>query len=346
MRRKIINYSINMGIILAISILTFIYLLKDNAHEVIGEILSLNVFSITIIFAVVALSFLIEGLIIKIATVEYKKDFKIYDGVFVSSIRALFSAITPLKLGALGGQIYGYVKKEVSTKDAFSSTFKTSYAFRVNLLLISILVFIFTLTNDINVDILNYSFNARYIAVLGIVFNFVIFFLYPIVVFSKKLHNIFLKITSFFGFKFKRINCKECYINESKDKLKTIQDNLIKFYKNTRESFSLILLYVFKSFFMGGFPYLIYLLLTGDSFSVSIFFASVCLVQLHYFASAIVPIPGASGASELIFLALFAYIFPMYSLIASVLILWRIFTYFFNIVFGLINFIIIKCKKS
>ena len=46
----------------------------------------------------------------------------------------------------------------------------------------------------------------------------------------------------------------------------------------------------------------------------------------------IIPIPGASGAAEVVFVVMFSLIFSTPSFLTSVMLVWRMFSYFINII--------------
>ena len=84
--------------------------------------------------------------------------------------------------------------------------------------------------------------------------------------------------------------------------------------------------------------YIIYLLITKDSFEISSLFYTLIAGNLVSYISSIVPIPGASGATEVTFIAVFSLLFKEYSILNSVMLIWRLFSYFINIIVGFIVF--------
>ena len=172
---------------------------------------------------------------------------------------------------------------------------------------------------------------------------------YFILVLSPPLHNLLLKILAWLMFKIKKIDNKEIYYEEKKKKMETIRQQIRQFLKNYKEFLVLFVLYVVKGLFFGGLPYVIYLLVSKDSFNLQMWLYTIVLGRLITYITNLIPIPGASGAAEVVFIAIFSLIFSPSSLLTSIMLMWRIFSYFINIIVGFIVFIIlinIKRKKE
>ena len=100
--------------------------------------------------------------------------------------------------------------------------------------------------------------------------------------------------------------------------------------------------------FFSGLPYVAYLLLTKEGFSLTTWLFSIVLCNLISYITNIIPIPGASGAAEVAFVGVFQVLFNA-GILTSVMLVWRMFSYFINIIVGFIVFIVIlnyKKKKA
>jgi uncharacterized protein (TIRG00374 family) len=99
--------------------------------------------------------------------------------------------------------------------------------------------------------------------------------------------------------------------------------------------------------FYGCLPYIVYLLISKESFQVELWLYSIVLGDLISYITNIIPIPGGSGAAEIVFISAFSLIFSPVNLLTSVMLVWRIFGYFMRIIVGFIVFVIlINLKKK
>lgn len=347
-KSKWLFYLINLLIIMVVSLLTIYKIVGENGKETLMYLKELSVVSICILTVIFLVNYFLEGIIISLSIKDSEKNFTPSNGFVIQSVGGLFSAITPLKCGYLPSVAYAYSKYGVKAESIIKSMAKTSLTYQVVCLLISIISIIIFSSNNFTITIGDTELNLFFVALIGIVYNVVLMLGYFIIVLSPALHNLVLKVLAWFLYKIKKINDKEVYLNEQIYKMNLIRKQIKLFFKDIKQFIILTLIYIFKIVFFSGLPYIAYLLLSNDSFDINMWLFSIILCNLISYITNIIPIPGASGAAEIAFVGVYSLIFPS-SLLTSTMLVWRMFSYFINIIVGFIVFVIIlnfKKKKQ
>lgn len=342
---KLLFYLINFFVVIIISGLTIYKIIDENGFDAIQGLQILSWLSIVVLVIFFVINYYFEGLVISISINNCGEQFNCLQGMAINSVGALFSAITPLKMGYLPGIAYVYSKFKIKMNTLIESMAKTSFSYQLVCLLFSIITFIICLNYNYNVIIGSLKLNLLLVAIIGLIYNSVLMIGYFVLVFSPKLHNFILKIISIILFKLKRVKDKDEYYEAQKIKMEKIRNQIKLFFKNKKEFVTLFVIYVIKVIFFNSLPYLIYVLLT-NSFSVEVWLYSLILYNLITYIANIIPIPGASGASELVFTAIYALILDK-NMLTTTMLVWRTFSYFLNIIVGFVVFIfVINCKKK
>ena len=345
--KKIIFYLINLLIVVIVSGFTISKILKEHGVDALSYLKDMSIFSIIILTAIFFVNYYIEGIIISISMKKYKKDFKPANGFVVQCVGGLFSAITPLKIGYFPSLGYAYSKYNVKAYELIKSMAKTSFSYQILTLLLSVVSLIVCFSKQMVVTLGATSLNLKYVALIGFAYNIILFGGYFLLVLSPKIHNFVLKIISLILLKIKKIDNKDDYLNGKKEKMRLVREELKDYFKNVKEFSIIFILYLFKNLMFWGLPYFVYLLIAKEKFNFDLYLYTIVLVNLISYITNIIPLPGASGAAEVVFISTFSLIYSPESLLTSVMLVWRVFSYFINIIVGFIVFaIIINVKKE
>lgn len=345
--KKIIFYLINLLIVIIVSWLTISKILKEHGVEALSYLKDMSLFSIIFLTAIFFINYYMEGIIISISMKKYKENFSASNGFVVQCVGGLFSAITPLKIGYFPSLGYAYSRYDVKTEELIKSMAKTSFSYQVLTLLLSIVSLIVCFSKNMAITLGENNLNLKYVALIGFIYNIVLFFGYFILVLSPKIHNFVLRILAWILLKIKKISNKEEYLNTKKEKMKLVRVELKTYFKNIKESSIIFFLYLFKNLIFWALPYFVYLLISKEKFNFELYLYTIVLVNLISYITNIIPLPGASGAAEVVFIATFSLIYSPESLLTSVMLVWRVFSYFINIIVGFIVFaVMINVKKK
>lgn len=344
-KRKWLIYFVNLLIVFFVSTLTIWKIIDQNGKQSLLYLSNLSFIAMVVLIGMFLINYYLEGVIIWLAIKRDNRQIKPTQGFIVQSVGGLFSAITPLKSGYMPSIAYAYSKFGVDAKSFIKTMAKTSFSYQLVCLIISIITIIVCCSKKMIVDIGNVSLNLNVVAIVGLVYNIILMIGYFVLVLSPKLHNWILKILTLFLYKLKKINDKDVYFEEQKEKMKMIRENIKDFLKHYRSFILITAIYLFKVLFSSSLPYVIYLLLTGETFNFSLLAYSIIFSNLISYITNIMPIPGASGAAEVSFVAVFVLIFSN-SVLASVMLVWRVFNYFINIIVGFIVFVVLLNVKK
>lgn len=344
-KNKIWFYLVNLLIIIVVSSLTIYKVIDQNGKETLLYLKEVSFFSVGILTTIFLINYFIEGIIISKAIKKYENNFNPSKGFIIQSVGGLFSAITPLKSGYFPSIAYVYSKYGVKAGSVIKSMAKTSVAYQFVCFLINfVAVIVFSINNQI-IEIGSIELSLLTVSFIGLGYNIILIGGYFVLVLSPWLHSSLIKILAYILFKAKRINNKEEYINEKTSKMELIRKELKRFFKNLKEFIILSFMYLIKMMIYSSLPYVAYLLISKESFNLNMWLFSIVLCNLVSYITNIIPIPGASGTAEVAFVGVFQVIFNG-GMLTSVMLVWRMFSYFINIIVGFIVFIIILNHKK
>lgn len=328
-----------------ITALTINDLLKENPGEKLKAINNLGIIGIITLILIYIINLLLEGSIIK--TVFKSGDNKIayLDAIGTYCTGSLFSNITPMKIGNMPSIIYYYSKIGMEVDKSIASYIETNFIYSFSMAIICLICTIFCYTNSLSMNIGTVNVQLGLVALVGLIYNIVMVAGCTIIAFNSFLQKHFVRICATILKKFKRIEDKEEYYRIQDEKLKLYREGIKNFLKDYKISLLVLFLYIIKIFLWGSVPYVIYLFVSKSNFDIQLLLYCFMLSQLLNYISNIVPIPGASGAIEFSFLAVYANIFE-HGLLVSVVLIWRALTYFLPIVVGFFFFIRVLNRKQ
>ena len=276
-------------------------------------------------------------------TVIIKKkysDIKIKDSMFIAGSEFFFNGITPFSSGGQPFQAYGLKQKNMKLSDSTSALLLNFLIYQIvmNLFSVVCMVMYFTRLKE-QVD------NFIWLLVVGFSINlFIMLFLIGIGT-LKWVGNLFVKLLILFSkikflnkFLSSKIEPFKTYISETQEAFKEMYR-----YKGT-----VIISFVLKLIGLivyYSIPFFIFWAI-GVKINVENLFYVIAMTSFALTISIWVPTPGASGGAELAFTTLFVGLLVGYSdinnLTMSGMLLWRMITYYFIMVYGFIMYILFE----
>ena len=324
----------NIIFFIALIVLTFWILFKDQDMNELFTIINMAKKSYIFLgFFVMLLFFFMEAYNIKSILKTFGEKISIFKAYKFTLIGFFFSAITPAATGGQPMEIY-YMKKE-----------KISGAHATMALLIQLCGFqISTISLGIFCAILNPSIlkgGLLFLFLLGITINGFALFLMLVCIFSKRLTkkivNIALKILTFF--KVKNIEQKMEEINKGLEKY----NNNSLYIKSHKKEFIICILRVFVQIILYHLiPFCVY-----KSFGLSQYniFQLFTMQAVLYTTVSGLPLPGAIGISETVFLGIYGVAFGKELLQSAMLLNRGISFYSFVIISLTVVILNIICNK-
>ena len=346
-KRKIIFYIINIIIVFMVSGLTIYKIIRENGIETFSHIKNMSFMSLIILTMMFFVNLYLDGVAASISMSQYKSDFTPFNGVVVQSVGGLFSAITPLKIGYLPGLGFAYSRFDVTADKVVKSMAKTSCTYEFWGLFLSAVALMVCLNREMIISIGGFELDLKYVAMIGVVYNIVLLLGCLVLMFSPTLHNILIRVLACLLYAVKKIPNKKEYVLNKIQKAEIIRKEIKTYFRDIKQFSKMFSIYVIRGLFFGALPYVIFLLVSKQEFNFELWIYTIVINDLMTYISNVIPIPGASGAVEVIFIAAFSLIFSPTTFLNSVMLIWRLFSYFAKIIVGFVIFVIaINVKKK
>lgn len=343
-KKKVVKFVIEAIILTIICIVVSYLLIKDSFFEVMKLIGNLRFWNLLILVLIVFSLVVSSGYLLKIVANHFNKDFSIKDGTQTSLVGSLFSGITPFKVGYQFGVLYMYNKKKIKVKDGVVVSYVegTSYQFVVTLL--CILLSIYIGFNPVKIVISNKIININLFIYLVSGINVLFSSGLILLIKFRKLHEYVIKIC----LKLSKIFLRKRDINEIEEKLRNSLNNIVSnssmLFENKKQTLKIMIVHFIRAIITYSLPYLIYLFLSKGNFVFGDYIVCLVYAMVIVFCLWIIPIPGGAGASEMIFYVLYSLVISDEVMIKAAILVWRFFTYYINLILGLIVLLIVKNK--
>ncbi|WP_162146920.1 lysylphosphatidylglycerol synthase transmembrane domain-containing protein [Acholeplasma granularum] len=298
--------------------------------------LSLNYVLIAILLSI--LSFLTLTLSNYIVLRALNKNISKLTGFFINGVEPFFNGITPFSSGAQPFQIYYYRKHGVPSNEATSVLIVNFILFQLTSVLIST-VGIIVFFNDIFNAMQN---NIIYI-IIGYSINSIILVGLFLLAYVKSAYKLFEMIFIFFE-KFKIFKKTSYKLRIKTEKFVGEFQNGVKFLFTKKRVFVLSSLTKLVSLTLLYSTTIFIVLALGKELEIYQYFYIFFISNLAVTTMMFIPLPGASGGTEIAFSLLMAGLLSSIEIV-SVMLMWRFVTYYFGMLLGLISFIILKTRR-
>lgn len=255
---------------------------------------------------------------------NYDNSYTYAKGLKCTAVGQFFSIITP---GAVGGQpmqLYCFSKQKLSTGIASSVLIQKFLVYQST---ITVYSFISALLN-FNIFVGNMGGLMMSLAAFGFISHVAVIGIMYMFSFNRKLTFKVIKWIFNLLVKIKLIKNPEEKIKKTEDQLEHFHKCNQSLYKNKKLLFQTIFLTVAQLTLIFLIPYTIY---RGFNFFGAKAFDIVTGQSFVVMVSSFMPLPGGSGAAEGCFYVFFDTFFTP-NTIKSAILIWRIITYFLNII--------------
>ena len=264
---------------------------------------------------------------------KYVKDYSIRKGIVVAFVGSFFAGITPSSTGGQFGQAYILKKQGIRMSDSISLLWADFIVYQTTMMIYVTILFL-----------LKYAYYSAqsgwiHLIFLGYLINAVVIIaLYTIALFPK----VYIRISNFiarFLSRFKFIKNPEKMIESWNVQVTQFTSEVKELSKDKRRILYCAFINFIRLTLLYSLPYAIALALhiplkPGQLLDV------IALSSFVLMANSFIPIPGASGGTEIVFALLFQAM--MGSLTGAVLVLWRFSSYHIVVIIGAILFTVIK----
>ena len=338
-KKKIIR---NVILVLAILVILIILLTSLGDIKSIFDVLvnKTNYLYVLLGIFIVLIYALIFQLSLTVLIKKKSKSISFTDSMLISGTEYFFNGITPFSSGGQPFQAYALKRKNMKLSDSTSILLLNFLAYQIVINVFSIVcIFIYftRLKEQIN--------NLIWLLIIGFSINFIVMIIIILIGVTRFTGNFFIKImTLLCRIKFlnkyleKRIDSFEIYINEMQLAFKEIA-------KSKATWLLVIILKAISLMFYYSIPFFIYYAI-GVDLKISNLFYIIAMCSFALTISVWVPTPGASGGAELAFTTLFSGLMIGYddpqNLAMSGMLIWRLLTYYFLMIYGLFNYLLFE----
>lgn len=314
-------------IIILITAIILYFALRDNFTEKIKYLFSFDIKWLILSFILIITYWVLKGLVLYYCTSKVKKDYPKKKGIKLMITTQFFHAITPFAAGGQPWQIYKLKKDGLSLGQATNIVIQDFIVYQIALILLGSIAII---TNSI-IHIFPSDSLLKKLVTIGFIINTLVIIILFLVAFSKKWNKKLIDGSINILSKIKIIKDKEKYLQKSEKFIHNFHQSALVLFKDKLNMARIISL----NFIALIGQYLIpFTLLMGLGIYVNPFITIVTSAYVMLIGS-MVPIPGGTGGLEFSFLSFFKN-FVKEPKLTSVMIAWRIITYYFGILVGAI----------
>ena len=270
------------------------------------------------------LNVFVDAYILYKFTYNYDKNYTLVKSLKTTAVGQFFSVVTP---GAVGGQpmqVYSMRKQKVDTGTASSSLLQKFLVYQTVITFYSLIAMLFHL------KIFQGSTGAAMIslALFGFISHFVVIAFVFMFSFNKKLASSIINWAFNFLAKIKIIKNPSEKAESLHNQLEKFHESNLKLYKNGKMLITVSILTITQLTLIFAIPYTIY---RAFNFNSAHLFDMITGQAFVTMVASFMPLPGGTGAAEGSFYIFFQMFFTQ-NTIKSAILVWRIITYFMNII--------------
>ena len=318
------KYALNLLLIIVVTVFAVWFALKDNYEEVLQLISGMPWYFLVIIMAWGIIYNLVIGWIYRVLGRRYRKDYRFIHGAVIAFVGTFFSGITPSATGGQFAQAYILKKQGIKISDGASLLWADFIVYQTTMMVYVTVLFLLKFAYYsaqsawFNLILLGYLINLAVIAAL-----------YTMALFPKVYVRLSAVVVNLLA-KIHLVKDREKTLEGWNLQLASFTSEIKKLTKDKKLIVKASLINVLRMTLQFSLPFFIALML-GISLLPS---------QLFMMANSFIPIPGASGGTEVVFTLMFTGM--MGAGTGAVMILWRFSTYHLVMIVGAIVFVLAK----
>lgn len=309
------------------------FALKDNYREILEAISKMNPFYLLIILLWGVLYTVVWGFVYVVLGRKYNKKYNFMQGIVVSFVGTFFSGITPSATGGQFAQAYIMKKQGIKVSDGASILWADFIIYQTTMMIYVTILFLLRFayyraqSGWFNIILVGYIINA-----------IVILALYTMALFPKvyiRLSRILVKLLA----KVKLVKNPKKTLESWTLQVTSFTTEIKNISKDIKSIILCSLINVIRLTLLYSLPFFIALALKiplGWDKLIDV----IALSSFVTMANSFIPIPGASGGTEVVFALLFGSM--MGSVTGAVMILWRFSSYHIVLLIGGITFALAK----
>ena len=335
MKQFLRNYVVNLVVILSLTCISLWYALKDHTLQIVTMLYSVQWYKILIVIVVVLFCQAIVGWILQQFAKMVKPDYSLKDGFVNALIAGFFHGITPSASGGQFVQVFVFHKQGVVVEHSISLLIMDFIVYQISMVLVSLVLLIWKMSYFVNHSIFVFG-------IIGFSINMMVILVLLISSFSSRMNQWIVHIVIRILARFHIVKDASVAKMNMEQKLIDFSKGLMLLRSNKVLLIKVLFANLFRLFIYYSIPSLCCWAL-NIHVSLDELFTMIAFTSFIMNVNACVPIPGASGSTESVFLIMFGWLLSPID-VSSVMILWRFMTYHFILVIGALLFI--KVQKG
>lgn len=320
-KRLVLNI---LMLLVPIGFVVYFFVSENGFIDLVNNIGKFNWWWISVAIFCQFANVFIDAYVLFRITHNYAEDFTLKKSLKTTAVGQFFSVITP---GAIGGQpmqLYSMKKQKIDTGAATSSLIQKFLIYQTTITLYSFVALM------CNLDIFKGHLGGAMIglSLFGFISHAVVILFVLMFSFNRKLTSSIIKKCFGLLSKLKIIKNASEKSEKIECQLMKFHESNIKLYKNKRMFIVVFGLTILQLTLIFAIPYAIY---RSFNFIGANFFDMLTGQAFVTMVASFMPLPGGSGAAEGSFYIFFE-IFFKENTIKSAILVWRIITYFMNII--------------
>lgn len=331
------KYVLNILIILAITIIAMYFSLKDNFAAIVDAIQGMSFGSVLLIICWGLLINGVVGVAYYLLGKQYKKGYSLLGGIVVAFVGTFFAGVTPSSTGGQFGQVYVLKKQGISYSDGLSLLWADFIIYQTTMMIYVTILFMLRFTHYVDLNAWVWLVAAGYL--VNVV---VILALYTMALCPKLYVWLSEKLVKILG-KLHIVADPERQASVWSENVRGFTREIKKLSHNWKLILQVSLVNVVRLTLYFSLPFVVSKAL-GIALPWGDLIDTIALSSFVIMANAFIPLPGASGGTEVFFAMLFtAMLGP---LTGAVLLLWRLSSYYLPVMAGALVFIMFKNNED
>lgn len=331
------NYVCNLLVIVICTLLGLWMALKDHTTEILTMLTRVSVVKVIVVFAVVLFCQLIVGWILLQYVKIVKKDYSLKEGFINALVASFFHGITPSASGGQIAQVFVFHKQGIAMEQAMSILVIDFIVYQIVMVFISLIMLLLKMPYFMNHTVF-------LLAILGFMINAMVIGVLILCSYSSKVYTWIMEVVIHLLYRMKIVKDEEVARSKMKVKLLEFSKGMHVLRSNLGLLVKVCLGNMVRLLVFYSIP-CICLWALDISFTNEDVITIIALTSFVMNVNAFIPIPGASGGTESVFMMMFGMLLSSVQ-VSSVMVLWRFTTYHALLVVGAIVFIRVQNSKT
>ncbi|MBW9212323.1 flippase-like domain-containing protein [Trueperella sp. zg.1013] len=313
--------------------------MKDHYQDVINHLKAANPWILILLVALLVLekALLAKGLALEVQVSH--KNYRFKEGLMNAYVAGLFNNITPGASGGQVAQLYIFRKQGVSVSSAVGVLWLDFIAYQATMIAVVLVLLL------LRFGYFYRTYSSFFAIVLGgfLVATGVIVFLILLAK-SKRFYTWITTKGIYIGAKLHMVKDVDASLSRLDKTLENLAHEITILHQNHRLVYQLVSINVLRFLIIYSVPVLCAWAL-HIPFTLSNVLDMMALSSFVAMVNAFLPMPGSSGGTEATFVLMFSTIFTS-AQATSIMILWRLSTFYLTLIIGAIVFLIVKMKNE